>query len=90
MQPEIEFKGEFEASPKMMMVPAAWFLGFRCDACDEYFAVFDEPTGTGNVKLGGSGTFRIECPHCGETRAYPATRMQAFQATTGRSTAYQP
>jgi len=87
LTPELEFKGDFDASAKSMLVPGAWFIGFACVACRDKFALLDDPTGSGNIRLGGNATLRVTCPHCGDTRTYAAGQMLAFQAATGRSSA---
>ena len=83
MAPRIDFDGLFRAAPRMNLVPGAWYLGFHCTSCSKPIAVIDDPTGSGVVETGGPATFEVQCPACGETRAYPAASMIAWQATTG-------
>lgn len=83
MAPRIEFTGRFEPSPRMNIVPGAWYLGFRCEVCGNSVAVLDDPTSSGVIEMGGDGIFDVQCPSCGEARGYPASRMMAWQATTG-------
>jgi hypothetical protein len=83
MPAAIQFDGLFRPSPRMNVVPGAWYLGFHCSACAKPIAVLDDPTGSGIVEIGGAGEFEVQCPSCGQTRTYPARTMAVWQATTG-------
>lgn len=83
MAPRIAFDGLFRPSTRVNLVPGSWYLGFRCSACGQPIAILDDPTNSGVVETGGSGEFEAQCPHCGETHAYPARAMVAWQAASG-------
>ena len=83
MDARIQFDGLFNPSPRMNVVPGAWYLGFHCSACGSSIAVLDDPTNSGAVEIGGSGEFAVQCPACGRTDNYPARALSAWQAATG-------
>lgn len=83
MIPRMTFEGIFRSSSRANLVPGAWYLGFHCVACGKALAVLDDPTGSGVVEAGGPADFEVQCPHCGETRLYPASGMRSFQAASG-------
>ncbi len=83
MTPKIDFNGHFQPSPRMNVVPGAWYLGFQCAACSKPIAILDDPTGSGMVETGGVGDFEVQCPYCGEARGYSASALHPWQATTG-------
>lgn len=83
MIPRMTFEGLFRSSSRMNLVPGAWYLGFNCAACGKSIAVLDDPTGSGGVEAGGPAEFEVQCPHCGETRLYPAAGMRPWQASAG-------
>ena len=82
MSPRIVFEGLFRPSPRMNVIPGAFYLGFDCAACGKSITVLDDPTGSGAVEIGGPAEFEVQCAHCGETRRYPANAMRAWQAST--------
>ena len=86
MGPEMEFRGGFEIPAKSILSPNNWYLGFACSNCTRLFAVLDDPTESGAIKAGGSATFKVACPDCGEAAVYPADRLQVFRAPSSRST----
>jgi predicted RNA-binding Zn-ribbon protein involved in translation (DUF1610 family) len=86
MQPEIEFRGLFKVDARRALVPGNWYLGFACESCGKDFAIVDEPTGTGEVKIMGDGAMQTQCPSCGASRTYEIGSMQVFQSTTGGMT----
>ena len=83
MPERITFDGQFRPSPRMNVVPGAWYLGFQCAACNKAIAVLDDPTGSGAAKIDGPAEFEVQCAYCGETRRYPASAMHPWQASTG-------
>ena len=86
MTAEIEFRGLFRATAFDSMTPGAWYLGFRCQACHETFAVLDDPSGTGEVEAMGKGMFETLCPTCGAANRYTADDMIVFEAATAQAT----
>lgn len=83
MSGEIEFRGMFRPQAMAQLVPGSWYLGFRCTACHETFAILDDPTLAGEVEPMGSATFEVDCPVCAVTNRYVADDMLVFQAATG-------
>lgn len=86
MPAELEFRGDFPVTPKRMMGPGDWYLGFRCVGCGNRFAILDDPTGTGGMLTTGDALFKAQCPGCGADGAYPTEALLTFQATTGGMT----
>lgn len=82
MSAEIEFRGTFKATAFRMLTPGNWYMGFRCQACHETFAVLDDLTGSGEVEPMGAGTFAVDCPTCGTHNTYAGDDMIVFEAAT--------
>ena len=85
MTAEIEFRGHFRATALGMLQPANWYLGFRCQACHETFAVLDDLTGTGEIEPMGVGVFEVSCPVCSAANRYQAGDMLVFQSATAQA-----
>ena len=84
MSSRIEFSGPFTAPARMNIEPGAYYLGFKCHVCAHDVAILDAPTEGDPIAVGGDATFRVQCPRCGEARAYAAGEMKMWQAATGR------
>ncbi|MDB5594928.1 MAG: hypothetical protein JWM36_1889 [Hyphomicrobiales bacterium] len=85
MSAELEFRGLFKARALRQLQPGNWYLGFRCLACHETFAVLDDVTGTGEVEPMGSGIFDVDCPVCAAPNRYVAGDMIVFQSATAHA-----
>ncbi|MBX9741209.1 MAG: hypothetical protein K2X62_14100 [Beijerinckiaceae bacterium] len=85
MTAEIEFRGQFRATALGALQPANWYMGFRCQACHETFAVLDDLTGAGEIEPMGTGTFDVVCPACSAPNRFQAGDMIVFQAATARA-----
>ncbi len=79
MGAELEFRGLFRPPVVAQKAPGHWYLGFRCHACYETFAIMDEPTGDGEVEPMGDGLFDVACPACGAENRYAAGDLLVFQ-----------
>ncbi len=82
MSAELEFRGLFRPRALASLVPGSWYLGFRCLACHETFAVLDDPAGGGEVEPVGTGIFDVDCPVCAAPNRYLAGDMLVFQSAT--------
>ncbi len=85
MGAELEFRGLFKPPVVAQKVPGHWYLGFRCRACYETFAVMDDPTGEGEVEPMGEGLFEVACPVCGAPNRYAAGDLLVFQSASAIS-----
>ena len=85
MGAELEFRGLFKPPVVAQLVPGNWYLGFRCHACYETFAIMDEPTGDGEVEPMGDGLFEVACPACGAENRYAAGDLLVFQSASAMS-----
>jgi len=83
MAGELEFRGLFRPQAMRQLVPGSWYLGFRCQACHETFAILDDPAGNGEVEPSGTGIVEVECPVCSAANRYSAGDMLVFQSATG-------
>jgi hypothetical protein len=83
MAAELEFRGQFRPQAMAQLDPGSWYLGFRCQACHETFAILDDPTNAGEVEPMGSGLFEVDCPVCAASNRYSAGDMLVFQSATG-------
>jgi hypothetical protein len=80
--PEIAFNGLFRVIAVRLVTPGNWYLGFRSQVSGRLFAILDEPTGTGAVRVSGEGTFEVETPDTGSIERFSAADMRVFQAAT--------
>lgn len=83
MDRNISFNGRFDVASKQTLRPGGWYIGFRCAACGEHFAIMDEPTDSGEISLSGSGAFDAVCPNCSRSRSYSAAELVVFEAAQG-------
>lgn len=83
MAGELEFRGVFRPQAMRQLVPGSWYLGFRCQACHETFAILDDPAGNGEVEPMGNGVVEVACPVCLAPNRYSAGDMLVFQSATG-------
>ena len=82
--PEIAFNGLFRVIALRLVTPGNWYIGFRSEISGKLFAILDEPTGTGQLRVGGDGTFEVETPDTGSIERFSAADMRVFQAATAR------
>jgi hypothetical protein len=82
MAAELEFRGMFRPQAIRQLVPGAWYLGFRCHACHETFAILDDPAGNGELEPMGTGVVEVSCPVCAAANRYSAGDMLVFQSAT--------
>jgi hypothetical protein len=80
--PEIAFNGLFRVIAMRLVTPGNWYLGFRSQVSGKLFAVLDDPTGSGDLRAGGSGTFEVQTPETGSIERFSAADMRVFQAAT--------
>ncbi|MBV8851134.1 MAG: hypothetical protein JOZ16_16295 [Methylobacteriaceae bacterium] len=82
--PEIAFNGLFKVIAMRLVTPGNWYVGFRSKASGKLFAVLDDPTGTGELRVGGDGTFEVETPETGSIERFSGGDLLVFQAATAR------
>ncbi|MEA2842079.1 MAG: hypothetical protein QOF41_3409 [Methylobacteriaceae bacterium] len=80
--PEIAFNGLFRVIAMRLVTPGNWYLGFRSQVSGKLFAILDDPTGSGDLRAGGSGTFEVQTPETGSIERFSAADMRVFQAAT--------
>jgi hypothetical protein len=80
--PEIAFNGLFRVIALRLVTPGNWYLGFRSQVSGRLFAILDEPTATGGVRVGGDGSFEVQTPETGSIERFSARDMRVFQAAT--------
>jgi hypothetical protein len=80
--PEIAFNGLFRVIAMRLVTPGNWYIGFRSQVSAKLFAVLDDPTGTGEVRVGGDGTFEVQTPETGSIEVFSAADLRIFQAAT--------
>lgn len=86
MRPELTFTGDFNAQTKTALAPGNWYLGFLCQGCGAGVAVLDDPTGTGELSVGGQGRLHVMCPACRTKAVYEPAQMRVFQSPVGGAT----
>ncbi|QGM97341.1 hypothetical protein [Methylocystis parvus] len=85
MEQALEFTGIFEAETLPALAPGRWYVGLACRACRRHFAIFNEPTNTGGLRISGDARFEATCPNCGRAGSYPVAELVQFQAAQGGS-----
>jgi hypothetical protein len=80
--PEIAFNGLFRVIAMRLVTPGNWYIGFRSRVSGKLFAVLDDPTGTGELRAGGNGTFEVQTPETGSIEVFSAADLLVFQAAT--------
>jgi len=80
--PEIAFNGLFRVIAMRLVTPGNWYIGFRSKASGRLFAILDDPTGTGELRAGGSGTFEVQTPETGSIESFSGADLLVFQAAT--------
>ena len=80
--PEIAFNGMFRVIAMRLVTPGNWYIGFRSKASGRLFAILDDPTGTGELRAGGSGTFEVQTPETGSIESFSGADLLVFQAAT--------
>jgi hypothetical protein len=80
--PEIAFNGLFRVIAMRLVTPGNWYIGFRSQVSGKLFAVLDDPTGTGELRVGGDGTFEVQTPETGSIEVFSAADLRIFQAAT--------
>ncbi|GAC1333225.1 MAG: hypothetical protein NVSMB26_14080 [Beijerinckiaceae bacterium] len=80
--PEITFNGLFKVIALRLVTPGNYYLGFRSKVSGRLFAILDDPTGTGAVRVAGDGTFEVQTPDTGSIERFSAADMRVFQAAT--------
>lgn len=83
MDSELTFNGDFTISPRQTMRPGGWYVGFLCPRCRAHFAMMEDPTDSGALRLSGAGRFRATCPQCQQSRNYSVADMALFEAAQG-------
>ena len=82
--PEVIFNGLFRVIAMRLVTPGNWYIGFRSKVSGKLFAILDDPTGTGQLRAGGSGTFEVETPETGSIERFSGADLLVFQAATAR------
>jgi hypothetical protein len=80
--PEIAFNGLFRVIAMRLVTPGNWYLGFRSQVSGKLFAILDDPTGSGEVRAGGNGSFEVQTPDTGSIERFSAAEIRVFQAAT--------
>jgi hypothetical protein len=80
--PEIAFNGLFRVIAMRLVTPGNWYIGFRSQVSGKLFAVLDDPTGTGELRVGGNGTFEVQTPETGSIEVFSGADLRVFQAAT--------
>jgi hypothetical protein len=80
--PEIAFNGLFRVIAMRLVTPGNWYIGFRSQVSGRLFAILDEPTGTGEVRVGGDGSFEVQTPETGSIETFAGADLLVFQAAT--------
>jgi hypothetical protein len=80
--PEIAFNGLFRVIALRLVTPGNWYLGFRSQVSGKLFAILDDPTGSGEVRAGGNGSFEVQTPDTGSIERFSAAEIRVFQAAT--------
>ena len=80
--PEIAFNGLFRVIAMRLVTPGNWYLGFRSQVSGKLFAILHDPTGSGEVRAGGDGTFEVQTPDTGSIERFSAADIRVFQAAT--------
>lgn len=83
MDREISFNGDFAVSARQTLRPGGWYIGFLCPKCRQHFAIMEDPTDSGALRLTGAGRFRAVCPNCEEGQDYAVADMAVFEASQG-------
>lgn len=86
MDGEIIFNGDFAVASRATMRPGAWHIGFLCPRCQLHFAIMEDPTESGAVRLSGTAKFRARCPRCQQEREYSVAELAVFEAAQGGPT----
>lgn len=79
---EILFNGSFSADALRLINPGNWYIGVTSPATGKVYALIPEPTGTGQVRVGGNGTFAVTNPDTGAVEQFRATDLVVYQAAT--------
>ena len=79
---ELLFNGTFHVAALRLISPANWYIGVQSAATGKVYAILPEPTGTGNIRTGGTGSFSVENPDTGESERFSAKDLVVFQAAT--------
>jgi uncharacterized linocin/CFP29 family protein len=82
--PEILFNGPFKVIALRLVTPGNWYIGFRSQVSGRVFAMLDDPTGTGEVRVSGNGTFEVQTPEAGAIETFSGADLVVFQAATAR------
>jgi hypothetical protein len=82
--PEIAFNGPFRVIAMRLVTPGNWYIGFRSKVSGMLFAVLDDPTATGELRVGGNGSFDVQTPETGSIETFSSADLLVFQAATAR------
>ena len=85
MDNQIAFSGEFDVKTMAGMRPGGWYIGAACRNCRSHFAMMDDPTNGGHVRLAGDAVFHAACPNCGVANDYSVADLVLFEAAQGGS-----
>lgn len=66
--------------PIAQPVSGRWYLGFDCLECKQRFAFIEDPCQGREQVLAEGGEVVLQCPHCGNTRMYPAEVLDQYLA----------
>ncbi len=83
MDREIGFNGDFPVVTLQTLRPGGWYIGFRCPTCQQHFAIMDDPTDSGALRLSGAARFHAVCPNCERAQDYGVADMVVFEAAQG-------
>ena len=79
---ELLFNGQWSADALRLINPGGWYVGVKSPATGKVYAILPEPSGTGQVRLGGNGRLGITNPDTGDVEQFVASDLVVFQAAT--------
>lgn len=79
---ELLFNGDWAADALRLVNPGNWYIGLQSPGTKKVYALLPDPTGTGDVTLGGTGTLAITNPDTAEVETFRATDLVIYQAAT--------
>ena len=79
---EILFNGRVSVDALRLINPGAWYIGVKSPETNKVYAILPEPTGTGDLRVGGNGELSVRNPDTGTIEQIRAADLVVFQAAT--------
>lgn len=79
---EILFNGRLSADALRLINPGGWYIGVRSPETRKVYAILPDPTGSGDVTVGGDAELAVANPETGKTEQFRAADLVVFQAAT--------